>query len=119
MAYTQEQRFDHQRDLRKNGDLNDFPDRMNQPLTTAMDVVARVKAMDNYTAGEKLIEQYAQTFAVAVPLDRRFALAKMVGYCEGIVKSGILGKEELRLRSIIADVLAAFNLPSKAERADG
>jgi hypothetical protein len=51
--------------------------------------------------------------------DQRAAVAKMVGYCEGIANSGILGDDlEARLRTQIAEVLVAFNMPSKAERSD-
>lgn len=51
-------------------------------------------------------------------VSQRFALAKMVGYCEGVAGSGILGNEEPSLRAVIAETLAAFGMPSKSERAD-
>lgn len=52
-----------------------------------------------------------------LPLDQRCALAQLVGYCEGLAKSGMLHDEtELKLRQNIAQVLAAFNMPSKTER---
>jgi hypothetical protein len=56
------------------------------------------------------------------PLDltQRYAVAQLVGYCEGIVQSGVLGPDaELPLRLRIAAALAAFNMPSKTERAQG
>jgi hypothetical protein len=49
--------------------------------------------------------------------DQRAAVAKMVGYCEGVIGSGILPDDcEIMLRKIIAETLVAFNMPSKAER---
>lgn len=51
-----------------------------------------------------------------LPLDQRCALALLVGYCEGITKSGVLGDEvEAKFRQHIAGVLTAFNMPSKHE----
>lgn len=51
-----------------------------------------------------------------ITFSQRLALAKMVGYCEGVVKSGILPADaEYKLREIIAETLAAFGMPSKAE----
>jgi hypothetical protein len=48
--------------------------------------------------------------------DQRAAVAKMVGYCEGIANSGILGDElEAKLRTQIAEVLVAFKMPSAVE----
>lgn len=54
------------------------------------------------------------------PRDReRLAAAALIGYCEGIVSSGILRPDgEAALRVHIAAALAAFNMPSKAERAN-
>lgn len=46
-----------------------------------------------------------------MPLDQRLALAKLIGYAEGITSSGILGQEmELRLRAIISETLVAFDM---------
>jgi hypothetical protein len=48
---------------------------------------------------------------------QRLALAKIIGYSEGVVKSGILPSDsELQLRGLIAETLAAFGMPSKVER---
>ena len=48
-----------------------------------------------------------------MPLDQRLAVAKLIGYCEGITLSGILAEhQELRLRQIIAEALVAFDMPS-------
>lgn len=53
-----------------------------------------------------------------LPLDQRCALAQLVGYCEGIAKSGVLDNDlELKLRRNVAAVLVAFNMPAKADRA--
>lgn len=53
------------------------------------------------------------------PTDQRHAVANLVGYCEGLVKSGMLGEDiEASLRRHIAFTLAAFNMPSKAELED-
>lgn len=49
--------------------------------------------------------------------DQRAAVAKLVGYAEGVIGSGILPDDcEIMLRKIIAETLTAFNMPSKAER---
>ena len=51
-----------------------------------------------------------------MPLDQRLALAKLIGYAEGITSSGILGElGEFRLRAIIAETLVAFNMTSSRE----
>ena len=48
--------------------------------------------------------------------DQRFAIAKLIGYAEGIVNSGTLDPTvEWQLRIRIADALTAFNMPSKSE----
>lgn len=50
---------------------------------------------------------------------QRLAVAKLVGYAEGVVKSGILPDDsEVMLRRLIAETLTAFDMPSKAERAE-
>lgn len=118
-----EARWDRDRDLRKHDGPRPhdppLPARLDKPLTTAMDIVVSVKAMDNYTAAAALIEQHARATAAAIPLDRRCGVAKLVGYCEGLVSSGLLGEElETKLRRNIAEVLAAFDMPSKAECSD-
>jgi hypothetical protein len=52
-----------------------------------------------------------------LPFDQRCAIAKLVGYCEGLANSGLLGEElETKLRRNIAEALVAFNMPSKVER---
>lgn len=116
-----EARWDHAADHRKHWtpDPDPLPLRLQPNISPALEVAIAVKGTDNFTNAASLIDQYARTQAVAVPLDRRFAIARLVGYCEGIIKSGILGEEELRLRSIVAEVLVAFDMPSKAERSDG
>ena len=51
-------------------------------------------------------------------MDRRqkLALAKLIGAMEGVVEFGRFSEEtELVFREILAEALAAFNLPSKAE----
>lgn len=46
-----------------------------------------------------------------MPLDQRLALAKLIGYAEGITSSGILGElGEFRLRAIIAETIVAFDM---------
>jgi hypothetical protein len=117
------ERADHDRDLRKHEDrpsdkLPPLPLHVQSPsIAGALEVAVYVKGMKDPREAAKLVEQYAQTLAAAIPLDRRFALAKMVGYCEGVAKSGILSADgELQLRAVIAEVLAAFQMPSKVER---
>ncbi len=50
-----------------------------------------------------------------MPLDQRLAVAKLIGYAEGIASGGFLGEEmELQLRAIIAENLVAFDMrPSR------
>lgn len=52
---------------------------------------------------------------IAADTPRRYAVAELVGYCEGLCLSGVLGKDELTLRTLIARTLVAFDMPSKAE----
>lgn len=61
-----EQDWDHKRDLRKHDPL---PARFDIPLSTAMDIVVLVKAMDNYTDAAALIERYADGKAAQTRLD--------------------------------------------------
>ena len=52
------------------------------------------------------------------PIDQRAAVAKLVGYCEGICKSGALTEiSEAQLRRLVIETLIAFEMPTKAERA--
>lgn len=47
---------------------------------------------------------------------QKLALAKMIGYCEGVAKSGALPEDcEFKLREIIAEALVQFNMPSSRE----
>lgn len=49
-------------------------------------------------------------------LDQRHAVAALVGHCEAIAASGLLGEyTEQSLRLLIAHTLKAFDMPSKAE----
>lgn len=49
--------------------------------------------------------------------DQRCAVASLIGHCEAIAESGLLSEPaELSLRVLIAQTLAAFNMPSKMER---
>jgi hypothetical protein len=80
---TQEERWDHDRDLRKHeprpGD-KDFPIRLEKPLTTAMDIVVLVKALSNYTEAASLIETYAGMVAASARADEALLrLAKIEG----------------------------------------
>jgi hypothetical protein len=53
------------------------------------------------------------------PRDQRAAVAKLVGYCEGICKSGALTEiSEAQLRRLVIETLIAFEMPTKAERSD-
>lgn len=67
-AATQEERWDRDRDYRKH-DTPPLPDRMDKPLTTAMDIVVLVKALSNYSDAAKLIDQYADMVAAAARAD--------------------------------------------------
>lgn len=80
---TQNERWDHERDLRKHeprpGD-KDFPIRLEKPLTTAMDIVVLVKALPNYAEAARLIEQYACMVAANACADEALLrLAKIEG----------------------------------------
>ena len=48
---------------------------------------------------------------------QRVSLAKLIGAMEGVISSGILHDHaaELELRTIVADALATFALPSQRE----
>ena len=77
--FTQEQRFDHARDLRKH-DTDPLPLRLITPTSRALDIAVLVQGMKNPTKAADLIEQYAQTVAaearlqaVADTADRVFA----------------------------------------------
>ena len=51
------------------------------------------------------------------PADQRYAVAALVGECESLVASGDLNpSQEASLRCLVARTLAAFQMPSKAER---
>lgn len=52
-------------------------------------------------------------------IDQRHAVAALIGQCEAIAASGALTEPaEQSLRLLIARTLVAFEMPSKAERAD-
>lgn len=59
--YTQEQRWDHDRDLRKHEWRPG--DRLDVPICGALEVALLVKGLKNIDDAGKLIEQYAQTVA--------------------------------------------------------
>ena len=76
-APTQEQRWDHARDLAKH----------------------------EWRPGD------APTF------DQRVVVAEMIGACEGLINSGVLGDElETKLRGTVARALVTFDMPSQSER---
>ena len=51
------------------------------------------------------------------PIDQRTAVAKLVGYCEGLCKSGALTEfSEKQLRLLVVETLSAFEMPTQAER---
>lgn len=67
-----EARWDHARDLRKHDGPRPhdrIPDRLNKPLSNAMDVVVLVKAMPNYEDCAALIERYASGLREVERLD--------------------------------------------------
>ena len=49
--------------------------------------------------------------------EQALAVAKLIGALEGVVSSGVIAgaDAELEIRIIIAEALAAFELPSQAE----
>jgi hypothetical protein len=65
-APTQEQRFDHARDLRKHDGPRPhdrIPLRLTPTISEAMQICILVKGEKNFEAAAALIEQYAQTTA--------------------------------------------------------
>lgn len=70
-AATQAEQFDRAHDHRKNYiEPDQLPDRMNKPLSTAMDIVVLVKAMPNYEHCVALIDSYADMKGALQRLDR-------------------------------------------------
>jgi hypothetical protein len=52
-------------------------------------------------------------------MPQRCAVAKLVGHCEGLISSGLLGEKlEATMRQAVAETLAAFNMPARTERTD-
>ena len=50
---------------------------------------------------------------MALSTDQLYCVAKLVGYCESIVASGLVGEiMERRLRERIAETLSAFGMDS-------
>lgn len=50
-------------------------------------------------------------------IPQRYAVAKLVGYCEAIAGSGLLGEPmEANLRARIAETLSAFNMEHHQEQ---
>lgn len=114
-----EQDWDRSRDYLKHEPrpTDPLPARFHVPMSSALETAVLIKGMKDPREAAKLVDQYAGTKAAAVPLDRRFALASIIGACEALVKSGMLGEElESKLRVNIAEVLVAFNMPSQIER---
>ena len=53
------------------------------------------------------------------PLQQLLAVSVLIGQCEAIAESGLLGEVcERDLRWTVAKTLAAFNMPTRAERAN-
>ena len=51
-------------------------------------------------------------------IDQRYAIAALVGCCEGICQVGVLSElTEIQLRRLVIETLIAFEMPTKAERA--
>jgi hypothetical protein len=75
---TAEQRYDHDRDIRKHdwrpGDPpslspDPIPFRLQPVMPAALEIAVLVKGISNYTDAAKLIEQYAQTVASEARLE--------------------------------------------------
>lgn len=66
--------------------------------------------LGKYTPSAQSLDQ------VLADLPRRGQVAKIIGFCEGICNSGILGDDlTKKLRSEIAATLEAFNMPAKQD----
>jgi hypothetical protein len=54
--------------------------------------------------------------AMCPTISQRYAVAKLVGYCESIASSGLVGEPmERRLRERIAETLSAFGMEPHQE----
>ncbi len=58
------------------------------------------------------LDMYRQHIAaIRGPTRQLYAVSKLVGYCEAIASSGLVGEVmEIRLREHIAETLSAFNM---------
>lgn len=66
---------------------------------------------DNPTLGKFMGDPNAER-----SISQRYAVAKIIGYCEAIASSGQLGEVmEARLRERIAETLSAFNMEPHQE----
>lgn len=82
-AATQEERWDHDRDLRKNWtpENDPLPVRLTPTISEAMQIAILVKGEKNFEKAAGLIEIYAQTVAerakldLAIEYDRRIGVA--------------------------------------------
>ncbi len=64
---------------------------------------------DNDVLGKFTGEQTLERFAQSIP--QRYALAKLIGYCEGLCSKDLLGEQiETELRKRVAETLSAFNM---------
>lgn len=58
----------------------------------------------------------SERLANAASIEQRFAVAKLVGYCDGILTSGRLtALSESHLRLLLTEMRTAFDMPSRAE----
>jgi hypothetical protein len=112
--------FDHARDLRKH-DTGPFPLRLEPaPPMTAAEVAWSCKATTT-NKGAELVETYARSEIARANLDatldriigsqpKRLIVAKLIGACEGLCSSGLLGDGEREMRLLIAEALSAFGM---------
>lgn len=104
--------------------------RLDVAIDGAMEVACAVRDATNHHAAAGLVQAYVKSEIARANLDAalervmaatpsRCAAAKLIGYCEGMAKSGDLGFEtEMQLRRLIGEALSAFGMcaANRAER---
>lgn len=126
----EDSRADYERDSRKSWSADQFPARFEEPPIESPAQIAWMCQHSTTNKGADLIEAYARSQIARASLDatlekitsnqpRRFAVAKLIGVCEGLCKLGVLSEQmERHLRQHIAETLSAFgmNAANREER---
>lgn len=80
--------------------------------------MTRAATPDEIADHDRDLRKHYWSYGPRPTFDQRCAVARLVGYAEAIASSGLIGELEPNLRAAIAETLAAFDMPSKAERED-